>query len=206
MERARCATTLRLPGQYYDQETGLHYNYFRYYDPETGRYITSDPIGLVGGVNAYTYALNSPISFVDPKGLTTAILFPSVPAAAGAGSAAGNWVMRSLNPWTLLILPNSTGADDWNPYGPYYNTDDSQEGDQCPSDNEPPEIIDDSTKTEDKVKNAVNSGDQDLIDDEMAKEKTMKKAQNKRRRRQREFERGDFEGDYDGFLNDLEKH
>ena len=42
---------LRFPGQYYDQETGLHYNYFRTYDPETGRYVESDPIGLGGGLS-----------------------------------------------------------------------------------------------------------------------------------------------------------
>lgn len=57
------------PGQYYDQETGLHYNYFRYYDPETGRYITSDPIGLAGGINPYIYANANPLLFIDPYGL-----------------------------------------------------------------------------------------------------------------------------------------
>ncbi|WP_159084415.1 RHS repeat-associated core domain-containing protein [Dongshaea marina] len=60
---------LRFPGQYYDSETGLHYNYHRYYDPETGRYITSDPIGLVGGVNTYGYALGNSINLSDPYGL-----------------------------------------------------------------------------------------------------------------------------------------
>jgi RHS repeat-associated protein len=46
---------LRLPGQYYDRETGLHYNYFRDYDPTTGRYVEADPMGLAAGPNVYAY-------------------------------------------------------------------------------------------------------------------------------------------------------
>lgn len=47
--------------QYYDKETGLHYNYYRDYDPASGRYVESDPIGLEGGINTYAYALNNPL-------------------------------------------------------------------------------------------------------------------------------------------------
>ena len=60
---------LRLPGQYFDAETGLHYNYFRDYDPSIGRYGESDPIGLKGGLNTYAYVGNSPLTAEDPLGL-----------------------------------------------------------------------------------------------------------------------------------------
>jgi RHS repeat-associated protein len=66
---AEIENNLRFPGQYYDAETGLHYNYFRYYNPEIGRYISEDPIGLAGGdVNYFSYVGNNPINWIDPEG------------------------------------------------------------------------------------------------------------------------------------------
>jgi RHS repeat-associated protein len=59
---------LRLPGQYFDKETNLHYNYFRDYDPGIGRYIQSDPIGLAAGYNTYLYVGGNPVFYVDPTG------------------------------------------------------------------------------------------------------------------------------------------
>jgi RHS repeat-associated protein len=59
---------LRFQGQYFDHETGLHYNRYRYYDPETGRFISRDPIGYSGGLNLHVYAPN-PVAWVDPFGL-----------------------------------------------------------------------------------------------------------------------------------------
>ncbi|OLU17147.1 sugar-binding protein [Pseudomonas sp. PA1(2017)] len=78
------AINLRFAGQYYDGESGLHYNYFRDYDPETGRYVESDPIGLGGGINTYAYVASNPLGLTDPKGLS-----PTAAAGAGAGLAVG---------------------------------------------------------------------------------------------------------------------
>jgi RHS repeat-associated protein len=61
--------SLRLPGQYADSEIGLYYNNLRYYDAAVGRYVTSDPIGLRGGLNTYRYARANPLRFIDPLGL-----------------------------------------------------------------------------------------------------------------------------------------
>jgi RHS repeat-associated protein len=59
---------LRFPGQYEDTECGLYYNFFRYYDPDAGRYISQDPIGIEGGLNLYGYTSN-PLTWIDPLGL-----------------------------------------------------------------------------------------------------------------------------------------
>ncbi|WP_244599762.1 RHS repeat domain-containing protein, partial [Escherichia coli] len=68
-DHGRVEQNLRYQGQYLDRETGLHYNLHRYYDPDVGRFIVTDPIGLAGGINLYAYAPN-PLSWIDPLGLS----------------------------------------------------------------------------------------------------------------------------------------
>jgi RHS repeat-associated protein len=75
---------LRFPGQYYLPETGLYYNYFRDYDPQTGRYMESDPVGLAGGsYSTYAYAAGNPISNVDPMGLESGAAMAALSRAEG---------------------------------------------------------------------------------------------------------------------------
>ncbi|WP_328587135.1 RHS repeat-associated core domain-containing protein, partial [Pseudomonas savastanoi] len=78
---------LRFPGQIYDAQTQLSYNYHRDYNPDTGRYVQSDPIGLGGGLNTYAYVEGNPIRFIDPKGQSIWIA-----PAAEAGATAGSFV------------------------------------------------------------------------------------------------------------------
>lgn len=76
---------LRFPGQFYDAQTLLNYNYFRDYDPQTGRYVESDPIGLNGGLNTYGYVYANPIKLIDPYGL--AVGFDDSPGSAALEKA-----------------------------------------------------------------------------------------------------------------------
>lgn len=87
---------LRFPGQYWDDETGLHYNWNRYYDPSTGRYITADPIGLEGGMNLYAYANLNPVNYIDAEGLNPAraIIYRSFMLAMAAAKAAKNQIVK----------------------------------------------------------------------------------------------------------------
>jgi RHS repeat-associated protein len=83
--KAGMRNPIRFQGQYLDDETGLHYTRFRYYDPYLGRFVSKDPIGLLGGEHLYSYAAN-PLEWVDPLGLTRTRNSPHLTAAAGKAS------------------------------------------------------------------------------------------------------------------------
>lgn len=126
----------RLPGQYYDSETGLHYNLMRDYDPRLGRYVQSDPIGLAGGMSTYGYAGQNPVTNYDPNGefffllfapvlgltTTTAFVFDltlALSLIAGVNNA--NVVLSNGSEWDWE--DSSQGSGD--PYGGYDQTDEN---------------------------------------------------------------------------------
>jgi RHS repeat-associated protein len=114
---------LRFAGQYHDPETGWHYNWHRYYAPELGRYITSDPIGLEGGLNTYAYVGGNPLRLIDPHGLSfwestqqaacraaVTILGTAAYGVSGmvAGCAAGG--LAGAGNGAIICLPSGPGA------------------------------------------------------------------------------------------------
>lgn len=107
---------LRFPGQYYMPETGLYYNYFRDYDPQTGRYLESDPIGLYGGsYSTYSYTNNNPISNSDPSGLQALpvpLPLPLYVPAAPPGSPLNNAIYNFLE----MEAQGATNLFDWANY------------------------------------------------------------------------------------------
>uniref|UniRef100_UPI002593C633 RHS repeat domain-containing protein n=1 Tax=uncultured Psychrobacter sp. TaxID=259303 RepID=UPI002593C633 len=101
---------IRFQGQHFDTETGLHYNRFRYYDPDMGMFTTRDPIGLRGGDNVFAYAPN-PTGFIDPLGLEKG------PYGLGGGPySQHNTIKRNKIDWGV-----SKSISNWrkNPHGPF---------------------------------------------------------------------------------------
>ncbi|MCS2154605.1 DUF6531 domain-containing protein [Scandinavium goeteborgense] len=134
-EKLSC--NLRFAGQYADEESGLHYNRHRYYDTETGQYLTPDPIGLAGGVNPYGYVHN-PLGWVDPLGLACCPIkvssrnealkraqeYAQVPRVSRGGqnitledlrvgSRGGNWTKMKAEGGKTLGRRNPAGKNEW---------------------------------------------------------------------------------------------
>jgi RHS repeat-associated protein len=112
-DAAQFVFNMRFPGQRYDQASGLYYNYFRDYDPSTGRYSQSDPIGLLGGASTYGYAGGDPMGQVDPRGLiygetTYTAWCRQNPGACAALFGAGA-IIVAPKPTTIPLPKISTG-------------------------------------------------------------------------------------------------
>jgi RHS repeat-associated protein len=99
-EKAACP--FRWPGQYEDEETGLYYNRFRYYDRDAGEYVSQDPIGLLGGLQTHAY-VRSPLAAIDPSGLSSC----KTPAEEAAGWQ-GKGDYPGVDKWRNIVLKKGT--------------------------------------------------------------------------------------------------
>jgi len=110
------ANPLRFPGQLFDAESGFHYNYFRDYDPSTGRYIQFDPIGLEGGVNTFAYVGGNPLRLYDRFGLDTEVVIWN---PVGMGKSSFGHVSTNVNGRNYSHAP--AGWDQTYPRAEDYN-------------------------------------------------------------------------------------
>lgn len=128
------AHNLRLPGQVFDGEVGLHLNYMRDYDPAVGRYVESDPIGLDGGLNTYAYVVDDPINLIDPVGLMgfggggrathplpcTCPKVPLAPPGASCTATVAETRRNSINPLWFKDQVHNWGPWDYKRLGVQY--------------------------------------------------------------------------------------
>ena len=109
---------LRFPGQYFDGEAGFHYNLWRYYNPNSGRYIKADPVGSEGGINWFQYVSNNPVKLTDPWGL-----FQYYHRWGGPDYTAGikgkSWETLSKAIRKDVLRQIQNGWDPYSPYEPY---------------------------------------------------------------------------------------
>lgn len=101
---SKFSLNLRFPGQYFDQESGLNYNYYRTFDPSAGRYLESDPIGFKGGANSFSYGENNPVEFIDPFGLSVSGQWIRQPKlnVTDYGLTGARFIRPHLNEWGFL--------------------------------------------------------------------------------------------------------